>query len=254
MSRNILIGIVVVVVLVAGGLWYLNTSSVPQTTSGFPILSDVASTENKSETSKTINPPVNTNSDGGPLLIGESPSYYVKVPPRPTSPCSGGEWRVVDKMDGHGEWECVVGTQTYVPYSNVDFGISFSHPKNWQCKTYKTSSAHPDWFQTTCENDEVWENDPNVAISVPFVAEDKDIWSKIRESKITGQNPSVITKTVYRSAGFGGSIGLVEYVFSGSASMKSYSLFALYGTGKPYATAEETEGVLDHIVQSLIVK
>lgn len=146
-------------------------------------------------------------------------------------------------------------SQTYSKmYTNSEFGISFSHPDDWQCKTSKTSSAHPDWYQSTCDNDGVWKDDPFFAISVPFVAEDHELWTKVREVTIVGQNSSSIKKTVYRSAGFGGSIGMVEYIFSGSASTKSYSAFALYGSGKPYKTAEEAETVLDEVVKTLVVK
>ena len=146
-------------------------------------------------------------------------------------------------------------SQTYSKiYTNDEFGISLAHPDDWQCKTYKTNSAHPDWFQTTCEHNGVWENDPNLAISVPFVAEDHDLWVKVREATITGQNSSSVKKTVYRSAGFGGSIGMVEYIFSGSASAKSYGAYTLYGSEKPYKTAEEAEGILDAVVKTIAVK
>ena len=47
---------------------------------------------------------------------------------------------------------------------------------------------------------------------------------------------------------------MVEYIFSGSASTKSYSAYALYGSGKPYKTAEEAETVLDAIVKTIVIK
>jgi hypothetical protein len=220
MNRNVLIGGIVVIAFAVGGWWYLNQSSAPATSEA----TDFPTTQ---QNTNSVTQPVVNNQQKQPAQTYTPPATTQTQPS---------------------------ASVTTKEYANSDYGISFSHPTSWQCKTYKTNSAHPDWYQTICDDDGVYSGDPLVAISVPFVAEDKDTWTKIRESAVSGKNSSVVTKTVYHLAGFGGSIGLVEYIFTGSASMKSYSLYALYGTGKPYATAEETEGILDHIVQSLLVE
>ena len=228
MTRTIWIGIVVVV-LVAGGWWYLNSLSAPaiSETTQFP-----ATQTAQQDTSSNARPVVN-NQTTQQLQSNPSPTRAQ------TQPIRG------------------VATKEYV---NAEYGISFFHPASWQCKTYRTNSEHTDWYQTICDDDGVWAGDPFVIISVPYVVEvegvgaDPSPFTGTRsETTMTGQNAVVITKTISRPAKSGLNIGSVDYVFNGSASMKSYRITALYGTGKPYATAEDAEWYLDHIAQSLIV-
>ncbi|MFA5998079.1 MAG: PsbP-related protein [Candidatus Paceibacterota bacterium] len=140
-------------------------------------------------------------------------------------------------------------------YVNLDFGISFSHPDSWQCKTYKTNLFHPDWYQTICDDDGTWSGDSLVAISVPHTTNTRSLGvSTIRSGTITGQNSSTITKTIYHSDKFE-DLGSVAYIFSGSSNMKSYDMGAMYGgLDKPYRSAEEAEDVLDTIAKSLIIR
>jgi hypothetical protein len=139
-------------------------------------------------------------------------------------------------------------------YSSSEFGISFVHPPQWQCKTGKTHADHPDWYQTSCDDDGVWSGDPLLSISVPASPDGqwKGTASEIGETKVAGKNSANVTKTVYRSDAHP-EIGWVEYVFDGSTNARSYSAFAMYGTGKPYATSNDASKILDSIVQLMDV-
>lgn len=214
MTRNVLIGTIVAILIVACGWWYLNQSSI------------LAPPEMMQQATDGTVPATNTQTTQQQKT--GTPQSSAQMQPN--------------------------GSAATEKYTNTEYGISFSHPRDWECKTSRTHIDYPNWYQTTCGHTATFSGDPLVVISVPFVAGDNERWVKIRESNVVGHDSSVITKTVYRSGGFEGSIGLVDYVFSGSATMKGYNLFALYGINKPYATAEETEQVLDHVVQSLIIE
>jgi len=148
--------------------------------------------------------------------------------------------------------DAMVSTEKYV---NSEFGISFSHPIGWSCKTYTVNP--PSLYQTICDDD----NDGTIGgnafavdvSSAPYSMSDSggdDI--DISRTTINGANSSVINVTVSRSYLYP-NIGGIGYNFAGSAGMKSYSLGTAYGTGKNYATAEDARKVLDPIVKSLIV-
>lgn len=132
------------------------------------------------------------------------------------------------------------------------FRISFIHPAGWDCSVpHKVSAHNPDWIQIGCDDDSV--GDPSAVIDVPYVSEDMDTWKEVRTSKILGPESSVITKREYSSRVSNGVIGMVEYVSLASDGRQSYRMFALYGLGKPYASAQDAERTLDRIAAKLTV-
>ncbi|MEK7612756.1 MAG: hypothetical protein AAB449_01250 [Patescibacteria group bacterium] len=133
----------------------------------------------------------------------------------------------------------------WVLYSDSNFGISFSHPPTWQCKTAKTILGQEN-YQATCDDDGVWQGDSLIAISVPADTEESELFTKSQESKIITNTGLEINKTVLRSY-YSDEAGVVKYI----AVDRSFDTFAWFGPDKPYRNVAQAELILDRIVKSI---
>jgi hypothetical protein len=134
-------------------------------------------------------------------------------------------------------------------YADVDYGIGFLHPSGWFCRTQETESHAQ--HETTCfMNPEDAEN-PLLAISVPYEGT-VSFGTALFQADLPALQNYALTKTIYASDKTGS--GTIEYAFKGSAGMGGFMMHASYGTGKPYATAEEAGKILDPVAQTVYVR
>ncbi len=138
----------------------------------------------------------------------------------------------------------------WIRYTDSESGITFIHPKNWECNTRTTHSSHPDWLQTLCLDTQRKVTNPVLALNTPYRIDfGESEGFKIIESTRTTLGEKILIKKHIQDL-TSGEYQLLTYTYGESEAQNSFSASFPFRTDEGTALNEIQE-ISTKVVESI---